>query len=96
MASGPIINVLYSTTTLIFVPFLQCVRQAPSRVATDAAYLASSCDIMAPVVGSTAVAPLTNGVWRTDTLSCVSITVIPHMTALTGCRRAGEMKESTS
>ena len=51
------------------------------------AYLASSYDIMAPVVWSTAVAPLTSSVGRTDTLPCVIITVISHMTALTGCKR---------
>lgn len=47
------------------------------------AYLAPVDDIMAPVVGGATVAPFTNGVWRTDTLSCVGVTVIPHMTALT-------------
>lgn len=47
------------------------------------AYLAPTDDIMTPMVGGTTVAPFTNGVWRTDTLSCVGVTVIPHMTALT-------------
>lgn len=47
------------------------------------AYLAPVDDIMAPVVGGAAVAPFTNGVRRTDTLSCVGVTVIPHVTALT-------------
>lgn len=47
------------------------------------AYLAPGDDIMAPVVGGATVAPFTNSVWRTDTLSCVGVTVIPHVTALT-------------
>lgn len=42
---------------------------------------------MTPVVWSTAVTPLTNSVWRTDTLTRVGITVISHMTALAGCKR---------
>lgn len=42
------------------------------------------------------VAPLTNGVWRTDTLPCVGVTVIPHMAALAGCAAALlEVKESS-
>lgn len=51
------------------------------------AYLASSYDVMPPVVGSTVIAPLTDCVRRTDALSSVSITVVPHMTALTCCKR---------
>lgn len=51
------------------------------------AYLASSYDVMPPVVGSTAIAPLTDCVRRTDALPSVSITVVPHMTALTCCER---------
>lgn len=51
------------------------------------AYLASSYDVMPPVVGSTAIAPLTDCVRRTDALPSVSITVVPHMTALTCCKR---------
>lgn len=58
---------------------------------TVIAYLASTDDIMTPVVGGTAVAPFTNSVWRTDTLSCISVTVIPHMTALAGYMK-GEKK----
>lgn len=48
------------------------------------AYLASIDDIMAPMVWSTSVTSFPNGVWRTGALSCVSITVVAHMTALTG------------
>lgn len=48
------------------------------------AYLTSIDNIMAPVVWSTSITPFTNGVWRTDALACVSITVVAHMTALTG------------
>lgn len=51
------------------------------------AYLASSYDVMPPVVGSTVIAPLTDCVRRTGALSSVSITVVPHMTALTCCKR---------
>lgn len=54
---------------------------------SETTHLASTDDIVAPVVGSATVASFTNGVWRTDTLSCVSVTVIPQMTALAGCRR---------
>lgn len=48
------------------------------------AYLASIDDIMAPVVWSTSITPFPDGVWRTDAPSCVSITVVAHMAALTG------------
>lgn len=58
------------------------------------AYLASSDDVMTPVVGSTTVAPFTNGVWRTDTLPCFSITVIANMTALTSYRRENKVQFS--
>lgn len=39
---------------------------------------------MAPVVGGTVVAPLTDSVWRADALACGSVAIIPHVTALTG------------
>lgn len=48
------------------------------------AYLTSIDDIVAPVVRSTSITPFTNGVWRTDALTCVRVTVVAHMTALTG------------
>lgn len=50
------------------------------------AYLTSIDNIVAPVVWSTSITPFTNGVWRTDALTCVSVTVVAHMTALTGYR----------
>lgn len=46
-------------------------------------YLASGHDIVAPVVGGAAVAPLAKRVWRTDTLSGVGVAVIAHVAAVT-------------
>lgn len=60
------------------------------------AYLASTDDIMAPVVWSTSITPLPNGIWRTDALSCVSITVVAHMTALTGYREGQNARKCFS
>lgn len=57
------------------------------------AYLASGYDVMPPVVGSTAIAPLTDCVRRTDALPSVSITVVPHMTAFTCCKRGRKVVE---
>lgn len=52
---------------------------------------------MAPVVGGTVVAPLTDSVWRADALACGSVAIIPHVTALTGCAAALlEVEESSS
>lgn len=72
---GQFIHLLATTTTTI------------TTATTIPAYLASGIDVMSPVVGSTAVASLTDCVWRTDTLSCSSITVITHMAALAGCKK---------
>lgn len=59
-------------------------------------YLAPIDDIMAPVVWSTSVTPFTDGVWRTDALSCVSFTVVAHVTALTGYREGENATEHFS
>lgn len=59
--------------------------QVVSHTLHTKTHLASGDDVVAPVVGSAAVAPLTDGVGRTDTLSCVGIAVVSHVTALTGC-----------
>lgn len=50
------------------------------------AYLAPSDDVMAPVVGSAAVAPFADGVGRTDALARVGVAVVPHVVAIASCR----------
>lgn len=52
---------------------------------TASALLAAGGDVMAPVVGCTAVAPLSHGVGGADALSSVSIAVVSHMTASAWC-----------
>lgn len=54
-----------------------------SQIFKGKMYLAPSDDVMAPVVGSAAVAPFADGVWRTDALACVGVTVVPHVVAIT-------------
>lgn len=49
------------------------------------AYLAPCDDVMAPVVGSAPVAPLADGVGRTDALARVGVAVVPHVAALASC-----------
>lgn len=53
-------------------------------------HLASSCDVVAPVVGSAALAPGADGVGGADALSCAGVTVVAHVFAVAGCRRAQE------
>lgn len=48
-------------------------------------YLTAAADVVTPVVGCTFVTSLSHGVGRTDTLTCVSITVISHMGTLARC-----------
>lgn len=51
----------------------------------DEAYLTAAADVVTPVVGRTFVTSLSHGVGRTDTLTCVSVTVISHMGTLARC-----------
>lgn len=53
-----------------------------------AARLTAAADVVTPVVGCTFVTSLSHGVGRTDTLTCVSVTVISHMGALARCAAA--------
>lgn len=48
-------------------------------------YLTAAADVVTPVVGRTFVTSFSHGVGRTDTLTCVSVTVISHMGTLARC-----------
>lgn len=87
-----------SVTQFTFVTFLTpklITARATARVditllrrrteGVTAACLTAGGDVMTPVVGCTSITSLSYGVGRTDTLTCVSITVVSHMGTLAWC-----------
>lgn len=83
--------VTFLTPELLTAHAAACVhvtllRHRPQCV--TATWLTAAADVVTPVVGRTFVTSLSHGVGRTDTLTCVSITVISHMGTLARCAAA--------